>query len=60
MSVAEQWKTVGSNLPEGWAKATLRLELADEETADHAAANLGPAGPYRAAPTALLVTVAAP
>lgn len=58
MSVAEQWKTVGSNLPEGWAKATLRLELADEETADHAAANLGPAGPYRAAPTALLVTVA--
>lgn len=58
MSVAEQWKTVGSNLPEGWANATLRLELADEEAADRAAAFLGPAGPYRSAPTVLLVTVA--
>jgi hypothetical protein len=58
VSVAEQWKTVGSDLPEGWSKATLRLELADEEAADRAAANLGPAGPYRAAPTVLLVTVA--
>ena len=58
MSVAEQWKAVGSDLPDGWAKATLRLELADEEAADRAAANLGPAGPYRSAPTVLLVTVA--
>jgi hypothetical protein len=58
VSVAEQWKTVGSDLPDGWAKATLRLELADEQAADRAAANLGPAGPYRAAPTVLLVTVA--
>ena len=58
MSVAEQWKAVGSNLPEGWAKATLRLELPDEEAADRAAALLGPTSPYRPAPTALLVPIA--
>jgi hypothetical protein len=58
VTVAEQWKTVGSNLPEGWARATLRLELTDRGAADEAAAMLGPAGPYRAAPTALLFTVA--
>jgi hypothetical protein len=58
VTVAQQWNSVGSNLPEGWAKATLRLELSDRETADAAAALLGPAGPYRAAPTVLLFTVA--
>ena len=58
VTVAEQWKTVGSNLPEGWGKATLRLELADRDAADEAAAMLGPAGPYRSAPTVLLFSVA--
>jgi hypothetical protein len=58
VTVAEQWNAVGSNLPEGWARATLRLELPDREAADAAAAMLGPAGPYRAAPTVLLFTVA--
>jgi hypothetical protein len=58
VSVAEQWNAVGSNLPDGWAKATLRLELGDEGAADRAAASLGPAGPYRAAPTVLLLTIA--
>jgi len=58
VTVAEQWNTVGSNLADGWARATLRLELADRHTADDAAAMLGPAGPYRAAPTVLLFTVA--
>lgn len=58
MSVAEQWNTVGSNLPDGWARATMRLELPDRDAADEAAAMLGPAGPYRAAPTVLLFTVA--
>jgi hypothetical protein len=36
----------------------LRLDLPDEESADRAAAALGPTSPYRAAPTALLVRVA--
>ena len=36
----------------------MRLELPDREAADDAAAMLGPAGPYRAAPTVLLVRVA--
>ena len=58
MSVAEQWETIGSNLPEGWARAQLRLELRDRNATDSAAALLGPAGPYRAAPTVLLFSVA--
>jgi hypothetical protein len=58
VSLAAQWNAVGSNLPEGWARATLRLELPDRAAADDAAAMLGPAGPYRAAPTVLLFTVA--
>ncbi|HEX3807426.1 MAG TPA: hypothetical protein VHV52_11675 [Gaiellaceae bacterium] len=58
MSVAEQWKAIGSNLPEGWVRASLRLELVDRGAADSAAALLGPAGPYRSAPTVLLITVA--
>jgi hypothetical protein len=58
VSVAEQWNAIGSKLPEGWARARLRLELADHETADRAAALLGPLGPYRSAPTALVFAVA--
>ena len=58
VTVAEQWKAVGSNLPEGWGSADLRLELADRAVADEAAAMLAPAGPYRSAPTVLLFTVA--
>jgi hypothetical protein len=58
VSVAQQWRTIGSNLPEGWARASLRLELSDRETADKAAAMLGPAGPYRSDSTVLLFTVA--
>jgi hypothetical protein len=56
--LAQQWNAIGSNLPEGWARATLRLELKDKETADQAAAALGPTGPYRAEPTTLLFGVA--
>jgi hypothetical protein len=58
MSVAQQWNAIGSELPDGWARAQLRLELRDRETADRAAAMLGPAGPYRSAPTVLLLNVA--
>ncbi|HZU21037.1 MAG TPA: hypothetical protein VE982_07435 [Gaiellaceae bacterium] len=58
MTVAQQWEALGSELPERWARAQLRLELPDRQTADRAAAMLGPAGPYRAAPTVLLLNVA--
>jgi hypothetical protein len=58
VSVAQQWNAIGSKLPEGWARASLRLELRDREAADQAAAMLGPAGPYRAEPTVLLFGVA--
>lgn len=58
MSVAQQWNAIGSNLPEGWARASLRLELRDRDAADDAAAMLGPASPYRSAPTVLLFSVA--
>ena len=58
MSVADQWNAIGSELPDTWSRAQLRLELKDREAADRAAAMLGPLGPYRAAPTALAFTVA--
>ncbi|HEY1514659.1 MAG TPA: hypothetical protein VGF66_12995 [Gaiellaceae bacterium] len=58
MSVADQWKAIGSELPSGWTEARLRLALKDRATTDRAAAMLGPAGAYRAAPTVLLFTVA--
>jgi hypothetical protein len=58
VSVADQWKAIGSELPSGWTQAQLRLALKDRATADRAAAMLGPAGAYRAAPTVLLFTVA--
>ncbi|MGZ4338993.1 MAG: hypothetical protein ACXVQ3_02950 [Gaiellaceae bacterium] len=58
MSIAEQWNAIGSELPDGWSRAQLRLELKDREAGDRAAAMLAPASPYRAAPTVLLVDVA--
>jgi hypothetical protein len=58
VSLAQQWNAIGSELPEGWSRAQLRLELRDREAADAAAAMLGPAGPYRAAPTVVTFAVA--
>jgi hypothetical protein len=58
MSVARQWKVIGSELPETWARASLRLELHDRAAADQAAATLGPTGPYRVSPTILQFSVA--
>ncbi|HEY6961911.1 MAG TPA: hypothetical protein VI408_08505 [Gaiellaceae bacterium] len=58
MSVAQQWNAIGSSLPDGWARAQLRLELKDKDAADRAAAMLGPTGAYRAAPTVLMFGVA--
>jgi hypothetical protein len=58
VSVAQQWTAVGSDLPEGWTRVQLRLELRDHDAADKAAALLGPVSPYRVAPTVLLFDVA--
>jgi hypothetical protein len=58
VSVAQQWNAIGSNLPEGWQRASLRLELRDRKAADAAAAMLGPTSPYRAEPTVLQFSVA--
>jgi hypothetical protein len=58
MSVARQWKVIGSELPESWARASLRLELHDRAAADQAAATLGPTGPYRVSATILQFSVA--
>jgi hypothetical protein len=58
MSVAQQWNVIGSELPETWARASLRLELRDRAAADEAAATLGPTGPYRVSPTILQFSVA--
>jgi hypothetical protein len=58
MNVAQQWKVIGSKLPETWARASLRLELPDRAAADQAAAALGPTGPYRVSPKILQFSVA--
>jgi hypothetical protein len=53
VSLVGQWRELANGLPEGWRTAGLRLELRDREAADRAAALLGPAQPYRAAPDTL-------
>lgn len=58
VSVAQQWKTIGSELPKTWVRASLRLALGDHEAADEAAALLGPTGPYRVSETVLQFSVA--
>ena len=58
MSLAGQWNTLDPKLPEGWAQAGVRLELADRAAAERAAALLGPAQPYRLEPNVLRFSVA--
>jgi hypothetical protein len=58
MTIARQWETIGSELPGTWSSVSLRLELPDRESADRAAATLGPAGPYRVSATILQFSVA--
>jgi len=58
VSVAEQWTALGSELPQVWVRAELRLDLPDSKAADRAAAVLGPASAYRAGPTTLRFPVA--
>ena len=43
MSLAGQWEALGSELPEGWGRAELHLELRDPARATEAAALVGPA-----------------
>jgi len=58
MSLAGEWKALGSELPAGWSSADLRLELADAASANHAASLLGPAQPFKSHPTVLRFTAA--
>lgn len=53
MSVAEQWKSLGSELPADWGNVELSLVLPDRDAANAAAGALGPAGPFRTQPTEL-------
>jgi hypothetical protein len=53
MSLVQQWETLGSELPPGWGRADLKLELRDAARAPEAAALVGPAQPFRASPTVL-------
>jgi hypothetical protein len=58
VSLVGQWRALQAELPDGWTTAGLRLELKDRDTAEQAAALLGPAGPYRSEPTVLRLSVA--
>jgi hypothetical protein len=58
MSLAGQWSALGSELPAGWSRVDLRLELRDRDAASRAASLLGPAQPFRAEPAVLRLTVA--
>ena len=58
MTVAEQWKRIGSELPDEWARVDLRLQLPDREAANRASAALAPAGPLRIGPTFVRFTIA--
>jgi len=53
MSLAGEWKALGSELSAGWSRAELSLELRSPDRMAEAAALLGPAQPYRASPTVL-------
>jgi hypothetical protein len=45
--LAEQWRRVERELPDGWSEARLLLKVEDARDADRAAALLGPANPGR-------------
>jgi hypothetical protein len=58
MTVAEQWKRIGSELPAEWARVDLRLQVPDRQAANSAAAALAPAEPLRIGPTFIRFTIA--
>jgi hypothetical protein len=47
VALVDQWRAIGSGLPEGWGDARLRLIVDHEAEAGRAAALLGPANPGR-------------
>jgi hypothetical protein len=47
VALADQWRRIEQELPDGWGHARLRLTLADEGDAARAAALLGPINPGR-------------
>jgi hypothetical protein len=53
VSLVGEWRALQAGLPEGWMEASLQLEVRDPERVAHVAALLGPATPYRSAPTTL-------
>jgi hypothetical protein len=58
MSLVGQWRTLETDLPDGWIQVSLRLELRAGEAPARASALLGPAQPYRAEPNVLRFSAA--
>jgi hypothetical protein len=58
VSLVGQWHEIEAGLPETWGDARLRLTVSDPTHCDRAAALLGPAQPYRAAPRLLRIVTA--
>jgi hypothetical protein len=56
--LVDQWKTLGSELPESWSSALLELRLEQRSEAELASRLLGPAQPYRPEPGVLRFRVA--
>jgi hypothetical protein len=53
VSLVGEWRALQAGLPNGWVQASLQLEVRDPEALARVAALLGPAAPYRSAPTIL-------
>src|SRR5437763_4655 len=53
VSLVGEWRALQAGLPDGWVQASLQLEVRDPEVLPRVAALLGPAAPYRSAPTIL-------
>jgi hypothetical protein len=58
MSLAGEWKALGSELPSGWSEVQIRLELRVSADATRASALLAPAQPFRSEDGALLFSSA--
>jgi hypothetical protein len=56
--LVDQWKTLGSELPEGWSSAELELRLEQRSEAELTSRLLGAAQPYRPEPGTLRFRVA--
>jgi hypothetical protein len=53
VSLVGEWRALQAGLPDSWVQASLQLDVRDPEAVSRVAALLGPAAPYRAAPTVL-------